>query len=184
MFTQIEKRGTVHHLETSAPFPANTIRSGEVCSPNLQGPSDSRSTSVKYLRDRSEEFKGIQTTLIIAFLSVWNVDELTKCVATYTFGGPKKRTSARGRGEERERQRQEMKEGLNLTKMNVRSLHLSLILSLTRPLEYKDGERKKADVIWLSLGEESKNNTTCKAFLFIMISISYVCPHQKKDWST
>lgn len=36
-----------------------------------------------------------------------------------------------------------MKEGRNLTKMNVGSLHLSLMLSLTRLLEYKDGERKK-----------------------------------------
>lgn len=79
------------------------------------------------------------------------------CRYVYFWWPKKKGTWAREKVEERERQRQEMKEGLNLTKMNVRSLHLSLILSLTRPLEYKAGERKRADVIWLSLGEESKN---------------------------
>lgn len=88
---------------------------------------------------------------------MWNVDKLTKCAAVYTFGDQKKKNGVRGRVEERGRQGQEMKEGLYLTKMNVGSLHLSLILSLTRPLEYKDGERKRGDMVCLSLGEESKN---------------------------
>lgn len=54
------------------------------------------------------------------------MDELTKGAAMYSLGEQKK--EVRGRVEERGRQRQEMKEGLNLTKMNVGSLHLSLIL--------------------------------------------------------
>lgn len=46
-----------------------------------------------------------------------------------------------------------MKEGLRLTKMNVGSLYLSLIRSLARPLEYRDGDTSE---ICLSLGEGNK----------------------------
>lgn len=85
---------------------------------------------------------------------MWNVDELTKCAATYTFGDQKKRV----RDEERERQRQRQ-EGLNLTEMNEGSLRLRLILSPTRPLEYKDGERKRRhffinNILFLSSAEK------------------------------
>lgn len=58
-----------------------------------------------------------------------------------------------------------MKEGLNSTKMNVGSVHSSLMLS--RLLKYKDGEKRHD---FLEFGQRKQkqisNNTTFKAFSF------------------
>lgn len=173
--TQIEK-GDPHQPSGDVCSISSQTQSGQLDSWTPE-PADSRSTSALYTWGtdrRNSERSNYRFSSLCGMRTDW-----PRCADTYTFGDRKGEEKKRNVGweggvERRERHRQEMKEGLNLTKMNVGSLHLPPFTNTSTWIRRR--REVGVSVIGLSLREEAKNNYT---FLLIMMLISCFCPERK-----